>query len=224
VQAHIDEAQRRAQEQAKEDVVQKLKALDPEFRLAGAPVSAEQVGGLLQQQSKLREVQRLRAEAIAKRYSEAMIGSIEQRLAHALLIGEGTDETIRALADMTKQEYWKGERLVRTELSFAYNTSQRAVLDEMAKEDPSLWIQWHEHASGPAWGGPDNKAWPGMATPLDDRVAEDSRRLHGQLRRPGEYFVDPVTGKQYYSPPNRPNDRATLILVRVQGKHAEGRS
>jgi hypothetical protein len=219
VQAHIDEAQRRAQEQAKEDVVQKLKALDPEFRLAGAPISTEQVGGLLQQQSKLREVQRVRAEAIAKRYSEGMIGSIEQRLAHALLIGEGTDETIRAVADMTKQEYWKGERLVRTELSFAYNTSQRAVLDEMAKEDSSLWIQWHEHASGP-----DNKPWPGMATPLDDRVAEDSRRLHGQLRRPGEYFVDPLTGKQYYSPPNRPNDRATLILVRVQGKHAESRS
>jgi hypothetical protein len=218
IQAHITESQRKSEDQAKQDLVQKIKAINSDFQLAGSPISVEEVSRFLHEQSKIREIYRTRAETIAKKYSDSIIGQIEQRLAHGLLLGESVDSLINSVGELTKQEYWKNERLVRTEMSFAYNTSQRIALDEIASEDPNLWIQWHEHASGPAWGGPDNKSWPGEATPLDDRVGSDSLRMHGQLRRPGQFFIDPLTGKEYYSPPNRPNDRATLILVEIKSE------
>jgi hypothetical protein len=223
IQSHITESQRKSEDQAKQDLVQRLKIIDPDFQLAGSPISVEEVSRFLQKQSKIGEVYRIRVGTIAKKYSDSMIGQIEQRLAHGLLLGENVDSLINGVGELTKQEYWKNERLVRTEMSFAYNTSQRVALDEIASEDPNLWIQWHENASGPTWGGPDNKEWPGEATPLDDRVGKDSLRLHGQLRRPGQFFIDPLTGKEYYSPPNRPNDRATLILVELKGEEAENR-
>ena len=48
-------------------------------------------------------------------------------------------------------------------------------------------------------------------TPYDKRVADDSKRLNGQIQPVGEPFVDWKTGQNVMQPPLRPNDRCTSI-------------
>ncbi len=45
---------------------------------------------------------------------------------------------------------------------------------------------------------------------MDQRTAQDSIGVHGQVRAIGEEFVDGA-GRRYLRPPSRPNDRETLI-------------
>ena len=46
------------------------------------------------------------------------------------------------------------------------------------------------------------------------RTAADSRRLHGQIQKIGDPFVDPKTGDECMHNPNRPNCRCTVLYLR----------
>ena len=105
-------------------------------------------------------------------------------------------------------------------LSFGYlfygaNSAHADGIKEIAKESPGLEQQWTEFC------GPDGH-------PLDDRVGVDSIALAGQVAEPGGEFTMPATapfpdargetkvspslvGQSWQFPPNRPNDRATLL-------------
>jgi hypothetical protein len=94
--------------------------------------------------------------------------------------------------------------------AWAYNASQADMIDASTEELPDLMMRWSEHVDDLT------------GAPYDDRVAPDSIVMHGQVAAPGETFVMPEDarvdsvrwGLRYAFPPNRPNDRATILPVR----------
>ncbi len=89
-----------------------------------------------------------------------------------------------------RRKRWWARRIVRTEVSRAYNASKEVAHAQYAQVGVRV----------------DKKI---IAT-FDKRTADDSRYVHGQIRKPGEYFMD-GKGRQYLYPPARPNDRETII-------------
>ncbi len=218
----LDEATRQALAQSVHDALDRIALAAKEFRFAAPSLPLQEALNLVLGDSKLRAVEERRIRQGAQRYGMDGVAWAERELAQALLTGETVDAATQRITGKQAMldRYWKAERLVRTEFAHAYEAGLRTSLDHVAERDPDLWLQWYEHAEGPPWGGPEDIPWPGPARPLDDRVAPDSLRMHGQLRRPGQAFVDPLTGRTYAHPPNRPNDRATLRLVRIERRPA----
>lgn len=147
-------------------------------------------------------------------YGANVVKKVEKELALTLLKGESPGDAIDAVAEVIDGEWWQGERIVRTEMAYAYNATHRDGIIESAKEIPDLWMQWEEHCDE-------------SGEPLDDRVAVDSIAMHGQVAPAGGSFYMPATapfpdkkgntsvpfalvGKSWDFPPNRPNDRAVL--------------
>jgi len=213
----LDDSETRAIRQSASDTAEKIMAAAAEFGETPIPVGVAQVESMLAGDTILRTIEAERALQGGTLYTQQTVGSVERALAQSLMSGESVHQAAVRLGkeDLWRPRYSHAELIARTEISNAYNAAGRRALDEIAVDEPSLWIMWYEHAQGPTWGGPRDKPWPGPAAPLDKRVGEDSLRLHGQLRRPGEPFVDPGTGRTFMHPPNRPNDRATVIGVYV---------
>jgi len=202
--------------QSIEDSLAQAAIVAGKYEGAPVPMSHEEATRLVMGDSKIREVEAMRITNGAAKYGLDMTGTLEGELAQSLLTGETTHQAAMRVMGTSPylSKYYQAERLARTEFAHAYGAGARKILDAVAQTDPDLWVMWHEHAQGPEWAGPGNKPWTGPATPLDDRVGDDSLRLHGQLRRPGELFEDPETGQKFANTPSRPNGRETLILVR----------
>ena len=145
------------------------------------------------------------------RYGAHLIGRMETELSTALAVGETSIGAIDRVMKVGNLEWWRAERIVRTELSQAYNATHKAVADEFSQElDGEMWTMWSEHVSE-----------DGVA--LDDRVGDDSLAMHGQVAPPGGLFTQPprapagqevsesLVGEEWANPPNRPNDRAVLV-------------
>ena len=166
---------------------------------------------------------RLHASSV-DRYGIAMIQEFEQRIAIGLMSGMSQHEMVdwlcehagptgsvsmaarvvggRVLRTRTEQiaeglfrrhRYWAW-RIVRTETARAYNLAKDESIGEMEETFPDLARKILAH--------------------FDDRTAEDSIAVHGQVRRRGEFFRDGA-GRVYERPPARPNDRETLIPWRA---------
>jgi len=148
-------------------------------------------------------------------YGTHLVGTFEKQMAASLAAGESSTETIDRIQRAGDLEWYRAERIVRTELSFASSASARAAMDEQADElDGDLWTRWSEHVSD-------------SGTPLDDRVGVDSEAMHGQVAPPGGLFTQPPRSpdgeevsdslalKTWSHPPNRPNDRAVLTPWRA---------
>ena len=216
------EFQRRAKELANQMIAQaigegldKLKdALDD----LGASLPVEEVESMIigGPEGKLL-LERIQTSMV--RYSGMIMEELRRTLAMHMALGSDLHTAVQALTSLRgwpNKAYWQGERVVRTEVANAYNRAVYKAQEHVSKTDPTLWLVWWEHAKGPIWGGPKNLPWPGPATPLDDRVADDSLRLHGQARKPGQLFCDPQNPTNCWPhPPNRPNDRATLVVARI---------
>lgn len=149
------------------------------------------------------------------RFGSQLVNRMEGELGAAMSLGENHSQAIDRLMNVGDMEWYRAERIVRTELSFASNRSARAAADEQAEQlDGDMWSRWTEHVSD-----------AGM--PLDDRVGVDSEAMHGQVAPPGEPFTQPPTnrqgdvvseslvGREWTCPPNRPNDRAVLVPWRA---------
>lgn len=157
---------------------------------------------------------RVHATSMA-RFGTQLVGRMEEELGASLSLGETHAQAIDRIMNTGDLQWWRAERLVRTEYAFAAGRSARAAADEQAEElDGDMWSRWTEHVSD-----------EGM--PLDDRVGVDSEAMHGQVAPPGEPFTQPPTnrqgdevgdslvGREWLSPPNRPNDRAVLVPWRA---------
>jgi len=148
------------------------------------------------------------------RYGANLTQQVEQKLAVSLLSGETPLDAIDGIEDTLQNEWWQGERIVRTEMSYAYNVTHRDGIAESAEEIPELMQRWEEHCDEDG-------------QPLDDRVAVDSIAMHGQVTEPEGLFYMPATapypdakgktavperlvGMSWEFPPNRPNDRSVL--------------
>ena len=154
----------------------------------------------------LRELEAMREHAAVN-----VAGDIHAALAKRLrsLPGDSrVSDLISLTGDVLDGEWWRIERIVRTETSRTYNTAVHTAIQDIAKspEFAGLHGRWTEHVDDLT------------GRPLDNRVARDSLSLHGQVARPGGSFVMPAganvpqqfLGGSWSHPPNRPNDRAVL--------------
>jgi hypothetical protein len=122
------------------------------------------------------------------------------------------DKTLKAgvvakdVGELVEGQAWKLARMLRTEESVAFNSMQDLAFNEVQHELPGIMRRWTELVNDLT------------GAPLDDRVAQDSLLLHGQVAKPGQPFMMPsspstpsrMIGGSWMSPPNRPNDRAVL--------------
>lgn len=148
------------------------------------------------------------------RYGANIVQQAEHRMAVSLLTGESSSATMDAVASLIDGEWWQGERIVRTEMAFAFNAAHYDGIKESGDEVPELKQRWEENCND-------------AGLPLDDRVAVDSIAMHGQVTEAGGLFTMPRTapfpdakgktqvpehlvGEQWPFPPNRPNDRSVL--------------
>ncbi len=147
-------------------------------------------------------------------YGIKNVDRMERAMATALASGVTNDEAIAKIMDAADVSWSQGERIVRTELSWAFNATQADGIEAAAAELPDMMMRWSEHCTD-------------AGVPLDDRVAVDSIAMHGQLTAPGGLFVMPPTaphpdakgvtkvpdrlvGMSWEFPPNRPNDRSVV--------------
>lgn len=140
------------------------------------------------------------------RYTMGTVKVIEQQLALSLATGEPLFSATERVSAVMGSEWWRAERIVRTEVAWAYNAGQADSIADASKDIPDMGMRWCEHVDD------------ATLRPMDNRVAADSVALHGQVAFPGQKFTMPNNervdarswGEQYDFPPNRPNDRATL--------------
>lgn len=150
-----------------------------------------------------------RHETSMVRYGKNNVAKMENALSKSLLQGESQTEAIDRITDIMDGEWWQGERIVRTELSYANNSTQHAGIEAAREALPDMMMQWRELVSD-----------SGM--PLDSRVGVDSLAMHGQVAQPGGVFTCPARApdgedvpdglvyEEVAFPPLRPNDRAVL--------------
>lgn len=141
------------------------------------------------------------------RYGTRLTAQMEQELSLALMTGETPMEAIDRITDVADNEWWQGERIVRTETAYAFNASHSDAIVAAQDELPDLYERWTEYVDD------------ATGQPMDDRVANDSLVLHGQVVAKGGRFIMPpdprvsqkMWNQTYDHPPNRPNDRAVLM-------------
>ena len=126
--------------------------------------------------------------------------------------------TLDNIEDILDSQFWKIERIARTEVASAYNLGMARGVSVGSKELGEIGLRWCEKV--------DDKT----GKPLDNRVAEDSLVLHGQVAFIGydlpssartsaqlvggfemprdERVRSDWWGRRYIRPPNRPYDRA----------------
>lgn len=141
------------------------------------------------------------------RYGATVTQQIEKELALSLATGDTQAEAINRIERAANIEWWRAERIVRTELSMSYNSGHVASTQLLGDEFDDVWNRWCEYVDDTT------------GRPLDNRVAIDSIVLHGQVARPGKPFVMPpdervpatLWGKTFLNGPNRPNDRSVTM-------------
>lgn len=87
------------------------------------------------------------------------------------------------------KKYW-AERIVRTEVAYAYNGATHASLQQLREDGADVRKK--------------------ILATFDTRTAPDSIAVHGQIRELDQTFTD-GHGRVYLFPPARPNDRETII-------------
>jgi len=211
----VEESATKVGVHAARTLLQDAAALEKHF--SGAVISlplleSARLRGLVDGQ--VSSLMRVHATSMA-RFGAQLVGRMEEELGASLSLGETHTQAIDRVMNVGDMQWWRAERVVRTELSWAAGRSARAAADEQAEDlDGDMWSRWTEHVSD-----------EGM--PLDDRVGVDSEAMHGQVAPPGEPFTQPPTnrqgdevgdslvGREWTSPPNRPNDRAVLVPWRA---------
>lgn len=132
-----------------------------------------------------------------RRYGAAAVAAIEEQLGIISIQGipwtEARDEVWQIVRGVVKDQQWRVERILRTESSAIANAGHLAAIQEEALDDE-----------------PGDEMFKRLVSTFDEVTGEDSVFVHGQTRRPKEFFVDNI-GRQYQAPPNRPNDRELVI-------------
>lgn len=188
-----------------------------EKHFSGAVISlplleSARLRGLVDRQ--VSSLMRVHATSMA-RFGAQLVGRMEEEIGASIAAGDPQTRTIDRIMEVGGLQWHRAERIVRTELAFSAGRSARMAADEQAEElDGDMWSRWTEHVTD-------------EGTPLDDRVGVDSEAMHGQVAPPGEPFTQPPTnrrgelvsdslvGREWTSPPNRPNDRAVLVPWRA---------
>jgi len=146
------------------------------------------------------------------RWGARLFADVHERLSSAIAQDMTVGEAIEVLPREAAAQWWQGERIARTEISWAYGQATADGIEEAAEVVPDMMKRWSEHVNDDT------------GQPLDDRVAPDSLAMHGQVvEADGEFEfpedADDMTEKEiermraagpWTAPPQRPNDRAVL--------------
>ena len=142
-----------------------------------------------------------------KRYGAVVTKAIQSELSVSLALGETPIEAIDRIRSTADLNWWQSERIVRTEMAYAYNSAHADSIEVAQQDLRDLGKRWCELVSD------------ATGLPLDSRVAPDSLVLHGQITDAKGVFVMPpdervsatVWNKTFRSSPNRPNDRSVTM-------------
>jgi hypothetical protein len=138
------------------------------------------------------------------RYGDFLIGAMEGQMGLSMAMGEPLHAMIARIQRTASNEWWRAERIARTECSYAQNAASADAIEDAATRLPGLMLRWNEHVDD------------ATMRPLDNRVAPDSLAMHGIVAIAGGFFEMPISeqvdarrwGMKWNFPPNRPNDRA----------------
>lgn len=133
-------------------------------------------------------------KASQKAYGEEAIAKMRKALVRGALAGETIAQTTEQIAKELEIPKWRAERIVRTEHSLAYH--RRQILDLIDRYGDEAETMWGKQ----------------LLAVHDDRTGRDSIYVDLQMRRLLEAFEDNI-GHVYQHPPNRPNDRESMIFV-----------
>lgn len=128
---------------------------------------------------------------LSDRTRERLTGNLRWELLEGMKNTESIDEIKRRLDTVFESNDVNTERIARTE-----------TLNAMAEGR-----QVAHESSGVA----NYKMW--QAAMNNARTAADSKRLHGQIQKITDVFVDPKTGDTCMHNPNRPNCRCTVVYL-----------
>lgn len=130
-------------------------------------------------------------------YGHSTIVRIKKAMSQSMLAGEPMEAVIDQLSKTSrifKEARWRAARIYRTELANTYEATRQSTAEWIKKE-----------------------LYPDLKKKLvaihDDRTGADSIYVDGQTRDLNEPFEDNL-GRKYQHPPNRPNDRETVLHVR----------
>lgn len=150
-----------------------------------------------------------RFQVSARTYTEGLRQRIRGTLAQGLLEGASWADLTKRIAGadgLLAQDYRgmdsaathrqsRAERVVRTEMAYAYNRAHHEDLRRADADDPGY-----------------QKT---LDATLDTRTGDDSVFVDGQVRELDEPFRD-NEGRVYMHPPNRPNDREVELPTRPE--------
>ena len=136
-------------------------------------------------------------------------GAIKLELAAAVRheVNLSRPALVAKVQELTEAQWWRVERVVRTETAATVNRAHEAVISELQSTHPRLRKRWTERVND----------FTGQ--PMDKAVGKDSIAMHGQAVLPGASFTMPpeapvgkmLQGRSWLYPPNRPNDRAIIL-------------
>lgn len=138
-----------------------------------------------------------------------LFAAIEKRLLELGRAGPVTGSSIIGETTLALDStWWQLKRTVSTNASAVFNGTMAKAVTILAQkpEFSGLQLRWVEMITDPD------------GVPMDTRVGEDSKVLHGQIVHPGKQFAMPadpkapprMVGMSWSHPPNRPNDRAIV--------------
>jgi hypothetical protein len=128
-----------------------------------------------------------------QRYGDQQIAQMRASLATGLLRGDTLVQTADRLAADLDLKPYQAERIVRTEQSLAFHRTWQVDAEQALAGEVDEWRKE-------------------LVATFDSRTGQDSKFVDGQQRKLDEDFED-NEGRVYPYPPNRPNDRETVILV-----------
>ena len=130
-----------------------------------------------------------------KRYGNHAITKVEDAIAKATIQRktwrEMRGEVWGAVSKTVDNQQWMVDRIVRTELSAAYNGTTLAALHE--EDDPN------------------DPMLKKLVATFDNRTGKDSEGVHNQTKKLNERFFDAKLGIFFQAPPNRPHDREAVM-------------
>ena len=181
------------------DTIENLSRLDKLFTGVVTPLSIEEAGYLDYIRGKTSGSLMRGFQNSVRRYGLENIGNFERIMRQGLLQKKDPFTVMHEIAGEMggmKQSSYKAERIVRTELVNAYNTSSATSIKESRKSLPDLKNQWIAH--------------------IDDRTCPACRNLHLQIHNIGAPFTGRI-GKRIVTvshPTIHPNCRCTIVPYR----------
>jgi len=217
----LGDASQDAQVDALRGLTRDVARLERQFRGATVTLPIEQAARFRGVVDRRRtSLLRMHATSMA-RYGAQTIGRMERELSLSLATGETTGSAIDRVMRVDDMEWYRAERIGRTETAWAFGATTADGIAESAEALPGLMMRWSEYVDD------------ATGRPLDDRVAVDSLAMHGQVTAAGDVFTMPssspvadakgrtqvppaLVGLTWSHPPNRPNDRAVLQPFRKE--------